>query len=230
MNKYILFYILLCSCFFANAQLIEVVEEVPNTNFQLQYGQMYSYMESKISETTTEFTRPDKGYEISVIYERILSRFFSMQSGMQYQSHNFTLGYDRKSLYNIDMEKIIIPLIFTYNSDLCKQVNFSLFSGPQVGTLLTSSLSSLSMSNENKDTTNTVLALNKVDFGIMYGASVEISLEKFNAVKFIIGGRGSYGLSNISNNVDIESNQLNIVPNNSTIKTFGGFIGLKFVL
>jgi len=187
-------------------------------------------MESKISETTTEYTRPNKGYEISVIYERILSRFFSIQSGMQYQSYNFQLGYDRKSLQDIELEKIIVPLIFSYNSDLFKHVNFSLFSGPQMGTVVTSSMRSLSIPNNTRDTTITVLALNKVDFGIMYGASVEISVEKLKVVKLIIGGRGSYGLSNISDDVDTESNQWNIIPNNSTIKTFGGFMGLKFVL
>ena len=115
-------------------------------------------------------------------------------------------------------------------SDFCKQVNFSLFSGPVIGATVNSSLNSLSVDDINRDTAITVISVKKADFGIMYGAAMEIGLDKFQVVKFLIGGRGTYGFSDINNDEDMGSNQLNIVPENSTIKTFGGFIGFKFAI
>lgn len=230
MNRYLLLFTLLSASFYVNAQNFEIMEEVHNKNLSVQYGYMYSYMETKISDINTVYTEPEKGVECSVFYERLFNRFFSIQSGLQYQSLNFKLGPDRNSLYEVQLEKIIIPLVFTFNSDLCKQVNFSLFSGPLMGALVNSHLKSISVDEINRGTAITIISVKKVDFGIMYGAAMEISFDKFHIVKFSIGGRGSYGISDIYNVGDIGSNQSNIIPKNSSIKTFGGFIGLKFAL
>ncbi len=230
MTKYILFYTLIAVAFYANAQQVEISEGVQNRNLGVQYGQIYSYVESKISEETTIYTEPEKGYELSIMYDRIFSRFFSVQSGLQYQSINFKLGPDRQSLSAIQLEKIVVPLIFSFNSDLCKKVNFSLFSGPVLGATISSSINSLSVEEISRDTTITVVSVKNPDFGIMYGAAMEISIDKLQVVKLLIGGRGTYGISDIYKEVNSQSNHLNIIPENSTIKTFGGFIGLKFAL
>lgn len=230
MIRHILLYSILFATFYANAQNFEIMEEVHNRNLSVQYGHIYSYLETKISDENAVFTEPELGHEFSVLYERIFNQFFSIQSGLQYQSVNFKLGPDRKSLYEVQLEKIIVPLVFTLNSDLCKQVNFSLFSGPVIGATVNSSLNSLSVDDINRDTAITVISVKKADFGIMYGAAMEIGIDKFQVVKFLIGGRGTYGFSDINNDEDMGSNQLNIVPENSTIKTFGGFIGFKFAI
>ncbi|MFI5172712.1 MAG: outer membrane beta-barrel protein, partial [Chitinophagales bacterium] len=161
------------------------------------------------------------------LYTNIINRFISIQTGLIYHSINYELVGDHKMHYDIHLDNINVPLLIGINSDVCKVVNYSLFTGFQFGRNINSTLNNQNY-NLTRDTIQTVIALNKCDIGIAYGAGMDIALNKSRNIRLELGGRGSFGLGNICGKVDQAANEENIFTGETTINTFGGYAGIKF--
>ncbi len=229
MNKYLLTILIIITTLEITAQEFEMLEPLHKKELSANYSRVFATLDNKISEDQTLYGKPAPGYGINLMYTGIINRFFSFQTGIIYHSMKYELVGDQKIHYNIQLDRINIPILFTLNSDICKIINYSLFAGPQMSRTINSNFENFNFpNNTHRDTSQTILSVNNDDYGIAYGASADIAINKSRTIRIEIGGRGSFGFANIAGSVEDESNQENILANNTTIKTFGGYMGLKF--
>ena len=214
---------------FGKAQFVEILEEVNNTNVSLQYGYIYSYLQTKVTPDQVEYTKPSPGYSLGIIYENIFNRYFSVQTGINYFSIDYGKEEQKKSEYNFHIDNIYIPITAVLNTDFCDQFSYSIFGGVQVGYNIHSEMGEVGFTNTKKSD-GAFVDVKPFDIAATYGANAEICVNKKRTLKLIFGGRGSYGFIDISENSLEGNNQFNVIPENTTIKIFGGFAGLKFVI
>ena len=210
-------------------QGFEMLEQMHKKAISVNYARIYGTIDNKISDDQTLYGKPVPGYGVNLLYTGIINRYFSVQTGLMYHSMDYELVDDKKIHYDIHLDNIYIPILFTLNSDVCKIVNYSLYAGPQISRNINSQMENINFSNNtNRDTIQTVLSVNKGDYGIAYGAGADVAINKSRTLRVELGGRGSFGFADISGRLQDESHQENILAENTKIKTFGGYIGLKF--
>ncbi len=226
MNRLYLLASLLVFPFIAKTQFVDYVEKVYDQEVSFQYGFTYSYLESKVCATQSIYTRPESGYSLSLQYEHIYRRYFSVETGLSYLKLNYNLSYESKVEYKVQLDNINIPLLFKYNSDLSNFINYSLFAGPQIGGNLHSDVS-YKFYNDTQDTINRVLSLAPATFGLSYGASAEFTFNKAKTLKFVISGKGNYDLTKATASVNEKTFEKNIIPDETRMISYGIYFGLK---
>jgi outer membrane protein W len=166
------------------------------------------------------------GYGGGVTLAFNFSKYLGLQTGVIYNS--FSQKYKDKNLdRQIKVSYVNIPLLLSINTNKTKPVNFNVMLGPELGLNIGSSVKSTSGSS--KDTLTGVLAVKGNDFGVAYGAGLEFMLNEKRTLRFDVGYRGIYGLTNISNtSQSVETNSYYII-NKANIRSNSVYVGLALL-
>lgn len=151
------------------------------------------------------------GLQVEVIYSQL---------SQKYKDDNL----DRR----IDINYVTVPVLLSLNTNRERILNLNAVVGPQWGYNVGAELKTTGVSNGNGNST-AILAVQKNDFGIAYGAGFDFALNTSKKLRLDIGFRGVMGLTDVNNNSDtIDANSYYILQN-STINTYSGYIGLTIL-
>ena len=185
---------------------------------------------NNVSSATTTATL---GYGGGVYFGFNISKHFAIQPEILYSTLSQKYkdkGIDRR----IDVDYINIPLMFVFNTNITKPVNFNIAAGPQVGINVGAKVSSVSQGNTA--VVNTKFAVKATDFGVAYGAGFDFRLVDFLTLG--VGFRGVKGLVDISDKNStatytstdngVTTIQTVAVLDKSKVSSYGGYVGLRF--
>lgn len=164
------------------------------------------------------------GYGIGGLIGVNLSRNIGIQAEVIYSSlsQKFT---ERNQERQIDLTYIHIPLLFVFNTDVSKPVNFNITAGPQIGINTGSSINTDGSSGT--DTVTAVVAVKPADFGVAYGAGLDFKLSP--SFTFDIGFRGVIGILDISDKNKTTTSDQYYLLDRSHVKTYAGYAGIKLL-
>ena len=137
------------------------------------------------------------------------------------QKKFYPQNWDRK----IKVSYVNIPLLFSFNTDRRRKINFNAVLGPQLGFNLGASISSAS--GQGSDTLTTAIAVKSTDFGLAYGAGVGIMMNTTNTLRLDLGYRGVSGLVDIVKPTSSTANVYTI--RQATIRTNALYVGITFL-
>lgn len=152
---------------------------------------------------------------------------FGMQLEVIYSSlaQRYTV---RERENTIRLKYINVPLLFRFNTDYSKPVNFNVVLGPQLGLNVGSSVDADDANGAGVDTIQARVAVKKGDIGIAYGAGLDFGMGTSGSVRLNIGFRGVLGLVDISDRSNNRTTTEYYVLDRSKVKTYAGYIGLSF--
>ena len=164
------------------------------------------------------------GYGIGGLIGVNLSKNIGIQAEVIYSSlsQKFT---DKNAERQIDLTYIHIPLLFIFNTDISKPVNFNITAGPQIGINTGSSINTDGTSGS--DTVTAVIAVKPADFGIAYGAGLDFRLS--SSLSLDIGFRGVLGILDISDKNKTTTSDQYYLLDRSHVETYAGYAGLKLL-
>lgn len=150
------------------------------------------------------------GAQVEVMYNRL---------SQKYKDNNLD--------QQVDIDYVNIPLLLSLNTGRMRMVNLNLVVGPQWGINVGSELTT--KGSNGTATAHGVLAVKDNDFGIAYGAGVDIGLNPMRTVRLDIGFRGVLGLLDISDrDAVLETNSYYILKKDN-VETYSGYIGFTFL-
>lgn len=134
---------------------------------------------------------------------------------------------DRSLERTINLSYIHFPLLFRYNTDITRPVNFNVVVGPQFGINVGSNVKT--EGGTVADTVEAVLAVKPADFGVAYGAGFNFGLGPDANPKINLGFRGVYGVLDISEKSQTQTTDQFYILDRSHVKTYAAIIGLTFM-
>lgn len=159
-----------------------------------------------------------------------LTRVIGIQTEVNYLETSQTYK-DNDMDRNENVDYLNIPVLLSLNTDKSRIVNWNFVAGPQLGINIgpKTRTSSNNNSDNNVDTSQTGLAVKKGDLGLAYGTGLEFMINRMRTVRIDVGFRGFYGLGDINGkNTDSDPSTYNVFQNTSR-KTYGGYLGLTFL-
>ena len=144
------------------------------------------------------------------------------------QAYEFEDGQSRR---RVDLSYINVPLMFSFNTNYGKPVNFNVAVGPYFG-VNTGARTEVTNDNGNGGiTTQAVVEVNPVDIGIGYGAGFDFGFGETRWLHLNIGFRGTEGLIDIGEtDIAIREDQFQLVAGRSRMQTYAAYVGLMFKL
>ena len=221
--------LIVCIALNANGQFYKpLLDPLQKHELSISYNSVFSVWNTVNTEGKKQYGDPYAGYGISLFYTSIINRFFSIQTGMLYHNMGYEVSMEKHRNYELELTNLQIPVMATLNTDKFACFNYSVFVGPQFTYNITSTYVKPISTVALRDTSQVILSVANVDFGIAYGAGADIALNKAKTLRIDMGYRGSLGFTDRSG-PESETNQVNIIPENTTINTFGGYVGMKMV-
>ena len=152
------------------------------------------------------------GLELNIIYNHLI---------LDYRDHQL--------LRKIELDYVDIPFLLSMNKGKTDRVNFSAVLGPQIGFNVGSEFTSNGSTN-GVEHSSAIFAIKKSNFGIAYGAGIDVGLNLLRTVKLELGFRGVLGLTDISDRrVAIQPNQYFALREGGGLRTYSGYVGLMFL-
>jgi len=211
-------------------QAYQLLETDQKHEIGVFFAPVFSVWDTKLSDGQQQYGDPELGYGLNLSFNTIINRYFSIQTGLMYHSMQYKLYIERNKECVVHLDNIHIPVLFTLNTDKTRILNYVLFAGPQVGFNAASSVQfpvPIEANNNNRNASeSTVFCVNKLDVGVAYGAGADIALLSSKMIRLDIGYIGTFGFADRCGGVEMQG-QTNLVDDNTTISTFGGYIGFN---
>lgn len=127
----------------------------------------------------------------------------------------------------VNLQYIEIPLLFTFNTNKTKLINFNVVLGPQIGV---AGGNNIYISGGEEISPKPILSIRSANLGIAYGTGVDFGLNHSHTLRLGVGYRGMVGLSDISNNITpLPANSYYIIER-TTVNTHAAYISLSILL
>lgn len=156
----------------------------------------------------------------------VLGIHFSDQVGIQAEAIYSSLAqkYAEPDFeQDIRLRYVHIPVLLSLNTSKTKSINLGIVGGPQIGINVGSRLLTSGQPQEGA-----ILAVKKHDFGIAYGAGLDIGLNPSHTFRLGLGYRGVKGLVDISDGSGTSVNESYYILDRTKLKT--GAVYLDFPL
>jgi len=127
----------------------------------------------------------------------------------------------------INVKYVNIPLLLSLNTGKSKAININFVAGPQFGISLGSSINA--ENGNSLDTVSTVFAAKNNDFGLAYGAGLELMLNPARTLRLDLGYRGIYGLGNISKTGQNIPNNSRFILEKANVRTNSAYLGIALL-
>lgn len=228
MYRYLLIFAVCCTSYVNGQPNDPLMQPLLRYEVSVSYNSIYTVCNTKITDNLKQYGKPKPGYGISILFSKILNRYFNLQSGLIYHNMSYEFPLEKHKYYQLQLNNLQIPLLAAINTDKCCLINYTIFLGPQITYNLSSSYIPPESAIALRDTSQVILSVNRLDIGFAYGAGGDIAINKTKSMRIDVGYRGSLGFTDRSGNVDA-TNQINIIPQRTTVNTFGGYIGFKMV-
>ncbi len=176
------------------------------------------------SESGTVTTEIVWGYGVGGYIGYNFSPHFALQLEVLYQSLAQRIKYNNVD-QKLNLRYLNLPLLFVFNTDIRKPVNFNVCVGPQLGFRLGADLSTEDGAGSSPDTLQAALSVKPSDIGFAYGAGFDFKLSP--ALKLGIGFRGVVGLIDIDENSNNNTSNNYYVLDRSKLRTYSGYLGLR---
>lgn len=125
---------------------------------------------------------------------------------------------------NIQLRYVNVPILLSLNTSKTKAINLGIVGGPQFGFSVGSRLLTSGSSDKGA-----ILAVKKNDFGLAYGAGLDIGLNPSHTVRLGLGYRGVYGLVDISDDSGTLVNESYYILDRTKVKTDAVYVGFSFL-
>lgn len=221
--------IAVCIALSTTAQTYDpLLQPLQKHEISICYNSIYTVWNTKTPDDMKQYGEPKPGFGISFLFSKIMNRYINIQTGIMYHEMSYGLPIEKHKDYQLHLTNLQIPLLAVFNTDKFCCINYSIFVGPQFTYNLSSSYIPPESALALRDTTHVILSVSPGDIGIAYGAGGDIAINKAKTMRIDIGYRGSLGFTDRSGNLE-EANQVNIIPQRTTINTFGGYLGFKMI-
>ncbi len=199
-----------------------VFEELQRVYFGARYMPTFTSFDVKTYGDGVAKTSFTMGHGVGGYIGVNLSRNVGLQlEGIYSQLSQKYTHNNQESTVNLDY--LNFPLMLVLNTDVRRIVNLNITAGPQIGINIGSEVSS--NSSNNVDTVKAVVAAKPMDFGVAYGAGLDIRLSP--VLTFDFGFRGVLGLLDISDDSRTATTKEYLVLDRSYVRTFAGYVGLR---
>lgn len=128
----------------------------------------------------------------------------------------------------VDINYVNIPLLLVLNTNKARIFNVNAAVGPQLGINVGSNVTTTGNGN-GTETYQGVLAVKKSDFGIAYGAGIEIALDPKRCIRLGLGFRGVLGLVDVSDHSYTRTTNQYLIVDRTHTETYAGYAGLTFL-
>lgn len=194
----------------------------------LDFTTMYSSIDFQIADGNKLIGEPNIGYGLNLFFTNNFNNYLSLKTGLMYHSLFSYIQTPEREEYRIHLNNMHIPLLFQLNTDKNKFVNYSIFAGPQVCINISSSYKAIKVFDITTTATVRVpgseLSVNMFDYGFAYGGGAEIALNRTHSAHLNLGYLGTFGFAAVNGT---DETSTSILPDKTTKKTYGGYLGLS---
>lgn len=164
------------------------------------------------------------GYGAGLLAGAYFGEHFGIQGEVIYSAIN--QRYTENDVeQKVTLKYINIPVLASFNTGKSNPVNLSFVAGPQVGISVGGAFDG--EVEGDSVVLNPQVNVKKGDLGVAYGAGIDFGLDQENMVRLGLGFRGVYGLLDISDDSNTQTNDNYYVLDRTHIKTYAVYMGLS---